>query len=65
MIRKPSRRQLEVLRYTADGLSTKATAAAMGLAYDTVKGHKQDLLNKLGASNCAQAVAVAVRAGML
>ena len=58
-------RHVEVLRYSAQGHDMKKIAKMMGLAYDTVKDHRQAIYNRLGASNIPHAVAIAGRMGLL
>lgn len=60
-----SRREREVLRLVAQGLSTKQVARRLGITERTVKFHVASILNKLGAENRAQAVAVAAERGLL
>ncbi len=54
-------REVQVLEAVADGKSNKEIAAAIGIAEDTVKTHLRRLFEKLGASDRAQAVAIALR----
>jgi DNA-binding NarL/FixJ family response regulator len=54
-------REIQVLEAVADGKSNKEIAAAIGIAEDTVKTHLRKLFEKLGASDRAQAVAIALR----
>ena len=56
-----SAREVQVLEAVADGKSNKEIAAAIGIAEDTVKTHLRRLFEKLGASDRAQAVAIALR----
>ncbi|MGH2376016.1 MAG: response regulator transcription factor [bacterium] len=58
-------REREVLRLVADGRSTKQIARSLSITERTVKFHIASLMNKLGADNRAQAVAVATRRGLL
>ena len=54
-------REVEVLNWAANGLSSEATASKMGLATPTVNYHVASCCRKLGASNKIQAVALAIR----
>jgi DNA-binding NarL/FixJ family response regulator len=54
-------REVQILEAVADGRSNKEIAAALGIAEDTVKTHLRHLFEKLGASDRAQAVAIALR----
>jgi two-component system, NarL family, nitrate/nitrite response regulator NarL len=60
-----SAREREVLQGFARGLSIPQLAAEMYLAASTVKTHAQRLYEKLGVSDRAAAVAVAMRNGLL
>jgi DNA-binding NarL/FixJ family response regulator len=60
-----SPRELEVLRLVAAGFSNKEVAAHLYLSVATVKTHLDDVYRKLGVSDRAHAVAVALRAGFL
>ena len=60
-----SRREREVLRLIAGGQSNKQIALALGITERTVKFHVTSVLNKLGAENRAQAVALAGQRGLL
>ncbi len=58
-------REREVLRLVADGQSTKQIARSLSITERTVKFHIGSIMNKLGADNRAQAVAIATRRGLL
>ena len=60
-----SRREREVLRLIAAGHSNKQIAQTLGITERTVKFHVTSVLNKLGAENRAQAVALAGQRGLL
>jgi two-component system nitrate/nitrite response regulator NarL len=60
-----SEREHEVLRLTADGLSSPQIGAALHLSPTTVKSHLHRAYDKLGVSDRAAAVAVAIRSGLL
>ncbi len=60
-----SHREREVLRLVAGGHSNKQIAHALGITERTVKFHVTSILNKLGAENRAQAVALAAQRGLL
>ena len=58
-------REMMVLRLMASGLSNRDIAAALEITERTVKFHVTAILNRLGADNRTQAVALAVRRGIL
>lgn len=59
-----SRRELEVLRLVADGLSNKEIGASLCITEGTVKNHVHNSLAKLGMENRIQAAAYIVRQGL-
>lgn len=58
-------RQLEVLRMMASGLPNKAIAGRLHISVNTVRNHVQTILQKLDAHSRLEAVATAVREGIL
>jgi len=60
-----SPREREVLGLLAQGLPTKQIARSLGISERTVKFHVASLFAKLGASNRAQAVALAAQRKLL
>lgn len=58
-------RELMVLRLIASGLSNRDIATTLAISERTVKFHVTAILNRLGADNRTQAVALAVRRGIL
>ncbi|MFT3876228.1 MAG: response regulator transcription factor [Propioniciclava sp.] len=59
-----SRRELEVLRLVADGLSNKEIGVVLSITEGTVKNHVHHALSKLGLENRIQAAAYIVRHGL-
>lgn len=59
-----TKRELEVLKQLAFGLTNKEIAEALGISYETVKEHVQHILRKLGVSDRTQAAVWAVRLGL-
>jgi DNA-binding NarL/FixJ family response regulator len=53
------------LRLVADGLSNKEIGRALTISERTARFHVTSILNKLGASTRAQAVALAGQRGLL
>ena len=59
-----SPRQLQILKEVASGFRNKQIAWRLGLAEKTVKMHRAILLERLGVSTSADAVRIAVEAGL-
>jgi DNA-binding NarL/FixJ family response regulator len=59
-----TKRENEVLKQLALGLSNKEIAQALEISYETVKEHVQHILRKLGVADRTQAAVWAVRKGM-
>jgi len=60
-----SEREHEVLVLLADGAPNKAIARKLEITERTVKAHVTSIFNKLGVNSRAEAVAVALRGGLL
>lgn len=60
-----SARELDLLRYLAEGYTNKEIARAMVLAEDTVKKGVQTLIAKLGATDRTHAVVLALRSSLI
>jgi DNA-binding NarL/FixJ family response regulator len=60
-----SPRQREILQMLADGMQTDAVAQRLGLSTETVRTHTKRILAKLEASTRTQAVAIAIRHGLI
>jgi DNA-binding CsgD family transcriptional regulator len=60
-----TRRELEVLALMAEGASNKAIARRLGISVHTAKFHVGSLLDKLDATGRTDAVAQAVRQGVI
>lgn len=58
-------RELEIVKLLAQGLSNKQIAVRLQLGIETVKTHISSILSKLGAVDRTQAVAVALRRGII
>jgi DNA-binding NarL/FixJ family response regulator len=59
-----TKRERDVLKYLALGLTNKEIGATLGISYETVKEHVQHILRKLGVSDRTQAAVWAVRMNM-
>jgi two-component system nitrate/nitrite response regulator NarL len=60
-----TRREQEVLALIAEGLDNRAIAAELGIGFTTVRGHVQNILEKLDAHSKLEALACAARYGLL
>lgn len=60
-----SAREMEVLNLLADGAQNKVIARALDISVHTAKFHVASLLTKLGASNRTDAIAIAMREGLV
>lgn len=62
---KLTTRELEVLRWMADGSGNKAIAAGLGISSNTAKFHVAQVMAKLGASSRTEAVRLGIRRGLV
>src|SRR5438093_5446013 len=60
-----SKREREILQKVANGATTKEVAHDLGISPHTVKTHLERIFEKLGANDRAQAVAIAIRTGLV
>jgi DNA-binding CsgD family transcriptional regulator len=60
-----SPREAEVLQHVAGGQTNKAIALRLGISEHTVKFHLGSAMTKLGAGSRAEAVATAIRRGLI
>ncbi len=58
-------REVEILRQLAGGYRNRGIAEKLFIAEETVKAHIKHIMAKLGASDRTQAVAIAVRRGII
>jgi two-component system response regulator DevR len=58
-------REVEVLKLLADGVSNQQIAEKLVLSMHTVRNHVQNVITKLGAHSKLEAVATAVREGII
>jgi DNA-binding NarL/FixJ family response regulator len=58
-------RQREILQMLANGMQTEAVARKLGLSTETVRTHTKRILAKLHADTRTQAVAIAIRNGLI
>jgi two-component system response regulator DegU len=60
-----SPREVQILQHIASGSSTKEVARDLEISAHTVKTHLERIFDKLGANDRAQAVAIALRMGLV
>jgi DNA-binding NarL/FixJ family response regulator len=60
-----SKREHDVLHFIATGKSNKEIGTALYISELTVKGHVRSILEKLGAKGRSEAIAIAVRRGLI
>ncbi|HEY3997262.1 MAG TPA: response regulator transcription factor [Candidatus Xenobia bacterium] len=65
LLRELSEREMEVLHFVADGKSNREIAEAMTISEKTVKAHLRTIFRKLEVTDRAQAVAYAMRKGLV
>src|ERR1039458_1283579 len=57
----PTRRELEILKFLAEGNSVKEIACTLDLSVKTIEAHKFNLMRKLDIHNKAQLVQYAIQ----
>lgn len=60
-----SKREMEVLKLTAEGFNTKEIAFKLGVSRKMIEIHRMSLRKKLGLKNIAQLTTYAVRIGLI
>lgn len=60
-----SEREIQVLRWVAQGSSNREAAARLGVTEETVKAHMKNICAKLHANDRTHAVTIAIRRGIL
>ncbi len=58
-------REMDVLRYLAEGKSREETGIILGISHDTVSSHAKSIMFKLGCTTTAQAITTAFHQGIL
>ncbi len=58
-------REVEVLRHVAEGRRNRDIAEKLFISEETVKVHVKHIMDKLGAADRTQAVAIAIRRGII
>lgn len=62
---KLTRRQKQALEYCAEGKTEEEIALILGISKFTVHHYREEAREKLDAVNMVQAVAIAIRAGLI
>jgi len=60
-----SKRERQVLEYLANGRSNKEIGAILYISELTVKGHVRSILQKLNAKGRSEAIAIAIKRGLI
>jgi len=60
-----SHREVEILKYVAEGNPNKGIAAALDISQQTVKNHITSIMRKLNANDRTHAVVLAMRSGLI
>ncbi len=60
-----SARERQILTLLAQGLTSKEIAQEISISANTVDNHRARLLSKLGVSNTASAISLAIRQGLI
>lgn len=63
--RRLATREMECLYWAAEGKTVKETAIILGVSAVTIHDYRRSILQKLNCSKMAQAVAKALRSGLL
>lgn len=62
---RPSRRELEVLKYVAEGKTTEDIASKLGISAHTVETHRRKLKDKLRAETPSHMISIALKDGLI
>ncbi|MCG3164642.1 MAG: Oxygen regulatory protein NreC [Bacteroidia bacterium] len=60
-----TKRELEILDLVAQGYTSQEISDKIFISYDTAETHRRNIIKKLKAENVANAVAIAIRAGII
>lgn len=65
LVESLSPREAQVLRLIAEGKGSKEVAVVLGLEHNTVRSYRKTMMKKLGVSNLASLIHVAMAAGII
>ncbi|TAK01646.1 MAG: response regulator transcription factor [Candidatus Manganitrophaceae bacterium] len=66
MERRPlTSREIEVVRYVAEGYKNKDIAEKLGIQIKTVETHRTNINNKLGFNHVSQLIIYAIQKGLI
>jgi DNA-binding CsgD family transcriptional regulator len=60
-----SKRELEVLKYMADGLSSKQIATRLRISINTINNHRKNMLHKMNCKSSTELLSHAMKHGLL
>lgn len=60
-----SKRETDVIKLLAEGLSSKAIADRLFISEETVKTHRKNILEKTNCKNTTQLISVCIRQGLI
>ena len=64
-LRHLSTREIEILKLTANGLSSKEIGESLSISHRTVETHRNNIIKKLEVKNVAGLIKVAVKSGII
>lgn len=64
-LRNLSHRELEILKFTSNGMSSKEIGESLNISHRTVETHRNNILKKLDARNVADLIKIAVKSGLV
>lgn len=64
-LRNLSHRELEILKFTSNGMSSKEIGQNLNISHRTVETHRNNILKKLDARNVADLIKIAVKSGLV
>lgn len=60
-LQKPSVRELEIIRYLAEGMNSKEIAKRLFISEHTVRTHRRNMLKKLGLGSSSELTALSIK----